>query len=219
VNHSPATLAATVGGVLLLASAPLQAQQPDSQATVAAEKERPRIGLALSGGSARGFAHVGVIEVFEEAGIPVDVIAGTSMGSVIGGLYASGLSTDDLRFVAAEVDWNRVFSDAPDRRNLPVERKVEEGRTVFGLPIVNGRPRIPSGIVQGQRLTQLLTGLTWHVHPIRDFHDLPIPFVAVATDYETGEAVVLDGGFLPEAIRASIAFRASSRPWRSMVGT
>ncbi len=212
MNHNPATLAATVGGVLLLASAPLQAQQPDSQATVAAEKERPRIGLALSGGSARGFAHVGVIEVFEEAGIPVDVIAGTSMGSVIGGLYASGLSTDDLRFVAAEVDWNRVFSDAPDRRNLPVERKVEEGRTVFGLPIVNGRPRIPSGIVQGQRLTQLLTGLTWHVHPIRDFHDLPIPFVAVATDYETGEAVVLDGGFLPEAIRASIAIPSVFAP-------
>ncbi|MCK5446805.1 MAG: patatin-like phospholipase family protein, partial [Gemmatimonadetes bacterium] len=90
-----------------MAAAPLQAQQPDSHATVAAEKERPSIGLALSGGSARGFAHVGVIEVLEEAGIPVDEIAGTSMGSVIGGLYASGLSTDELRFVAAEVDWNR----------------------------------------------------------------------------------------------------------------
>ncbi len=212
MNHSTATLAATVGGVLLLASAPLQAQQPDSHATVAAEKERPSIGLALSGGSARGFAHVGVIEVLEEAGIPMDAIAGTSMGSVIGGLYSSGLSTDELRFVAAEVDWNRVFSDAPDRRNLPVERKVEEGRTVFGLPLVNGRPRIPSGIIQGQRLTQLLTGLTWHVHPIHDFHNLPIPFAAVATDAETGEAVVLDGGFLPEAIRASIAIPSVFAP-------
>jgi len=218
VNRSPTTLTATVGGVLLLASvpllisAPLQAQQPDSQATVAAEQERPRIGLALSGGSARGFAHVGVLEVLQEAGIPVDAIAGTSMGSVIGGLYASGLSIDELRFVAAEVDWNRVFSDAPERRNLPVERKLEEGRTVFGLPIVNGRPRIPSGIIQGQRLTQLLTGLTWHVHPIRDFHDLPIPFAAVATDAETGEAVVLDGGFLPEAIRASIAIPSVFAP-------
>jgi len=118
VNHSPATLAATVGGVLLLTFAPLQAQQPDSQATVATEKERPRIGLALSGGSARGFAHVGVIQILEEAGIPVDAIAGTSMGSVVGGLYASGLSTDELRYVAAEVDWSRVFSDAPERRNL-----------------------------------------------------------------------------------------------------
>ena len=212
MNHSPATLAATVGGILLLTFAPLQAQQPDSHATVATEKERPRIGLALSGGSARGFAHVGVIQVLEEAGIPVDAIAGTSMGSVVGGLYASGLSTDELRYVAAEVDWSRVFSDAPERRNLPVERKVEEGRTILGLPIIDGKPRIPSGIIQGQRITQLLTGLTWPVHPISDFRDLPIPFTAVATDAETGDAVVLDEGFLPDAIRASLAIPSVFAP-------
>ena len=212
MNHSPATLAATVGGVLLLTFTPLKAQQPDSAAAREPEHRRPRIGLALSGGSARGFAHVGVLQVLEEAGVPVDVIAGTSMGSVVGGLYSSGLSTDELRDVAAEVDWDRMFSDAPDRRNLPVERKVEQGRTVFGLPIVDGRPRIPSGIVQGQRITQLLTGLTWHVHTVRDFRDLPVPFVAIATDAETGEAVVLDHGFLADAIRASLAIPSVFAP-------
>ena len=86
------------------------------------------------------------------------------MWSVVSTLRGS--RPTNCAIVAAEVDWDRMFSDAPDRRNLPVERKVEQGRTVFGLPIVDGRPRIPSGIVQGQRITQLLTGLTWHVHPV-----------------------------------------------------
>ncbi len=190
---------------------PLAAQEPASDASVS-DTVRPRIGLALSGGSARGFAHVGVIEVLEQAGVPVDLIAGTSMGGVIGGLYASGLTTEDLRKVASEVDWDRIFSDAPERRNLPIERKPEQGRTVVGLPIIDGRPRIPSGIIQGQRITQLLTGLTWHVHSVSDFRDLPIPFVAVATDVETGEAVVLRDGFLPEAIRASLAIPSVFAP-------
>lgn len=212
MKYSTSFLAVALVGTLVLAPAPLEAQQTADRVATEQDTVRPRIGLALSGGSARGFAHVGVLEVFEEAGIPVDAIAGTSMGSVVGGLYASGLSTDELRFVAAEVDWDRMFSDAPDRRNIPVERKVEQGRTVFGLPIIDGAPRLPSGIIQGQRITQLLTGLTWHVHPIRDFRDLPIPFAAVATDAETGDAVVLDHGFLPDAIRASLAIPSVFAP-------
>ena len=212
MKHSPAVLAAVVCGTLLLTLSPLQAQQTGATAVTFRDSDRPRIGLALSGGSARGFAHVGVLQVLEEAGVPVDAISGTSMGSVVGGLYSSGLSTDELRDVAAKVDWDRMFSDAPDRRNLPIERKVEQGRTVFGLPIIDGAPRLPSGIVQGQRITQLLTGLTWRVHPVRDFHDLPVPFVAVATDAETGEAVVLDHGFLADAIRASLAIPSVFAP-------
>jgi len=212
VNHKLVCLAAAAACTLLLSTNPLGAQEPGVRSDGPSEGERPRIGLALSGGSARGFAHVGVLQVLEEAGVPVDAIAGTSMGSVVGGLYSSGLSTEELRAVAAEVDWGRMFSDAPDRRNLPVERKVEDGRTVFGLPIVDGRPRLPSGIVQGQRITQLLTGLTWRVHPVRDFRDLPVPFVAIATDAETGEAVVLDHGFLADAIRASLAIPSVFAP-------
>ncbi len=212
MNDKLACLAAAVACSLLLLTKPLGAQEPGVRSEGLTDGERPRIGLALSGGSARGFAHVGVLQVLEEAGVPVDAIAGTSMGSVVGGLYSSGLSTEELRAVAAEVDWDRMFSDAPDRRNLPVERKVEEGRTVFGLPIVDGAPRLPSGIVQGQRITQLLTGLTWHVHSVRDFRKLPVPFAAIATDAETGEAVVLDHGFLADAIRASLAIPSVFAP-------
>ena len=174
--------------------------------------KRPVIGLALSGGSARGFAHVGVIQVLEEAGVPVDAVAGTSMGAVVGGLYAAGLGVEDLRSVAADVDWGRLFSDATERRKLPIERKTEEGRTVLSLPMRNGIPGLPTGIIQGQRITQLLTGLTWHVHPVHDFRDLPIPFVAVAANAETGEAVPLSRGFLPEAIRASLAIPSVFAP-------
>lgn len=210
--HRTAILATAAGAALLLTGASLAAQQPDSATPPSAPGTRPRTGLALSGGSARGFAHVGVLQVMEEAGVPVDVIAGTSMGSVVGGLYASGLTTDELREVIAGADWERMFSDAPDRRNLPIEQKVEEGRTVFGLPIVDGAPRLPSGIIQGQRITLLLTSLTWPVHPVRDFRKLPIPFAAVATDAETGEAVVLDQGFLPDAIRASLAIPSVFAP-------
>jgi NTE family protein len=153
-----------------------------------------------------------VIEVLEEAGIEADLITGTSMGSIIGGLYATGYSTEMLRGVAQEVDWDRLFSDAPERRNLPVERKSEEGRVLFGLPIVDGRPRLPSAFVQGQRISQLLTALTWNAHDVTDFKQLPLPFTAVATDAETGEAVALDGGYLPEAMRASIAIPSVFAP-------
>jgi NTE family protein len=184
----------------------------EAQAVPADTVPRPRVGLALSGGAARGFAHAGVIEVLEGAGVPVDAIAGTSMGSVIGGLYASGFSTSQLRAVTAQVDWDRMFSDEPDRRNLPMERKTEAGRTLVTLPVREGLPRLPSSILTGQRISQLLAGLTWHVHPIDDFRDLPIPFVALATDVETGEAVVLDHGFLADAIRASLAIPSLFAP-------
>jgi len=212
LNRGSTGLAIAVLGALLLCATPTGAQEAGSGSAAGRDARRPRIGLALSGGAARGFAHVGVLQAIEEAGVPIDVIAGTSMGSVIGGLYAAGLSTNELLDVAARVDWDRVFNDAPDRRNLPIERKVEEGRTAFSLPIVAGRPRLPSGIIEGQRISQVLTGLTWRVHPVRDFTKLPVPFAAVATDAETGEAVVLDRGFLPQAMRASLAIPSVFAP-------
>lgn len=175
-----------------------EGRPPDSAA-------HPRVGLALSGGAARGFAHVGVIEVLEEAGVVVDVVSGTSMGSVIGGLYAIGYTPGMLRNVAHGLDWDRVLSDAPDRRNLPVERKAEDGRTLITLPIQDGLPRLPGALIEGQRISLLLTSLTWVAHDVTDFRRLPRSFAAVATDATTGEAVSLDHGFLPQAMRASLA--------------
>jgi len=170
------------------------------------------VGLALSGGGARGFAHIGVIEVLEEAGIVADVVTGTSMGSIVGGLYAIGYTPEQLRSVAADVDWPRVFNDEPERRNLPIERKEEEGRVLYAFPVEGLTPRLPSGVIEGQRISQLLTRLTWSAHPVSDFARLPRPFTAVATDLETGEAVPLRGGYLPEAMRASMAIPGALVP-------
>jgi len=166
---------------------------------------RPRVGLAFSGGGAKGFAHIGVLKVLEELGLPIDCITGTSMGSVIGGLYAIGYTTDSLTALARRKDWPQFFNDAATRRDLPMEEKLWDGRYFATFPIRKGNVQLPGGLVAGQKISALLSRLTWSVHHLTDFRELPIPFACVATDLETGEAVTLDHGFLPEAIRASIA--------------
>ena len=171
-----------------------------------------RVGVALSGGAARGLAHIGVLKVLEEAGVPVDVITGTSMGSVVGGLYAVGYTAAQLDTIVTTEDWYRLLTDPVDRRDLAVERKFTEDHYLLTLPIHRGGIKLPKSVVPGQRISQLLTGLTWSAHAIRDFRALPIPFAAVATDLETSKAVVLDHGFLPDAIRASMALPSVFSP-------
>jgi NTE family protein len=191
----------------------LHAVQRDSANTSAdPSRNKPAIGLVLSGGSARGFAHVGVIEVLESVGVRVDVVTGTSMGSIIGGMYATGRTPIEMLRVAGGADWNHLFNDSPVRRNLPLERKSEVDRYLLNLPIRNGRPRLPGAFIPGQRIEQFLDLLTWEYHPVRDFRDLPIPYAAVATNAETGEAVRLDRGFLPQAIHASMAIPTVFEP-------
>jgi len=171
-----------------------------------------KVGVALSGGAARGLAHIGVLKVLEEAGVPVDVITGTSMGSVVGGLYAVGYTAAQLDTIVRTEDWFRLLTDPVDRRDLAVDRKFTEDHYLLTLPIQHGGIKLPKSVVAGQRVSQLLTGLTWSAHPIRDFRALPIPFAAVATDLETSKAVVLDHGFLPDAIRASMALPSVFAP-------
>jgi NTE family protein len=171
-----------------------------------------KVGVALSGGAARGLAHIGVLKVLEEAGVPVDVITGTSMGSVVGGLYAVGYTAAQLDTIVRTEDWFRLLTDPVDRRDLAVDRKFTEDHYLLTLPIHRGGIKLPKSVVVGQRVSQLLTGLTWSAHPIRDFRALPIPFAAVATDLETSKAVVLDHGFLPDAIRASMALPSVFAP-------
>lgn len=177
---------------------PHTSQSPDSL-------RRPRVGLVLSGGSARGLAHLGVIRELEKAGVHVDVVTGTSIGGIVGALYAIGYTPDALARIVEGTDWDRLFDDRATRRNLPLEQKGSMDRQLFGLPIREGRPRLPGGLISGQRVTQFLTRLTWRYHPVRDFRYLPRAFAAVATDAESGRAVRLSHGFLPEAVRASMA--------------
>lgn len=173
-------------------------------------QEDPTIGLALSGGGARGFAHIGVLRVLEEQGVPVDVIAGTSIGSIIGGLYAIGYTTHDLERLATAQNWEELFAVSAPRSRRPAQIRTSD--FLLTLAIRDGLPALPSSLVSGQRVSSLLSRLTLPYHGIRDFRELPIAFAAVATDLETGEAVRLAGGHLAEAIRASMSIPSALAP-------
>lgn len=171
-----------------------------------------KIGFALSGGGAKGLAHIGVLKVLEAEGIYPDYISGTSMGSVIGGLYAIGYSADFLDSLARAMDWNNYFSDRFDRKYLSIEEKNYAERYFATFPLEDKKIQLPKGFVDGQKLGLLLDQLTIPVHSLNDFDEFPIPFRCVATDLETGEAVVFKSGFLPEAIRASIGIPSVFEP-------
>lgn len=166
---------------------------------------RPRIGLVLSGGGARGASHIGVLKVLEAHKIPIDVITGTSMGSIVGGMYAYGYSVDEIETLLAETDWDRVFSDEPPRIERSLRRKQDDYNFLIKLEagIKEGRFIIPKGLLQGQQLSLRLKSLT--LSAPRDFDELPVRFRAVATDIESGEAVALSGGTLSKAMLASMA--------------
>ncbi|TNF74658.1 MAG: patatin [Acidobacteria bacterium] len=175
----------------------------------AAEKdqERPKIGLALAGGGAKGVAHVGVLQVLEELNVPIDYIGGTSMGAIIAGLYASGLSPDEMEEVLLEIDWIDTLEDQTQRKDLAFRRKEEQRRYAMNLQLGIKKSGIvwPTGLKTGQKLYFMLQSLTLPVADVEDFDRLPTPFRAVATDIHTGEAVVLGHGNLATAMRASMA--------------
>ncbi|HTQ36179.1 MAG TPA: patatin-like phospholipase family protein [Steroidobacteraceae bacterium] len=188
-------------------AAPAQQPMAAGDAGSPAGRPRPRIGLVLSGGGARGAAHVGVLRVLEELHIPIDAIAGTSMGAVVGGLYAGGMSAEDIAKVFDSVDWSDAFSDRPARVGLDYRRRLEDRDFLVHLPLGfrDGRFVLPDGLIQGQKLTQLLRRNTLQVVGVEDFDRLPTPFRAVATDLETGEPVVMKDGDLATALHASLA--------------
>jgi NTE family protein len=165
------------------------------------------VGLVLAGGGARGLAHIGVIRYLEEQGIRVHAVAGTSMGSVIAGLYASGMNAADLEHVARTLDWRYAFDDSTARDQLAYRRKQENFDFLVRakLRVKDGKIGIPMGAVEGQHLNLLLHELVAPVAGVRDFDQLPIPFRAVAADIATGEAVVLGEGDLALAMRASMS--------------
>jgi NTE family protein len=172
----------------------------------------PRIGLALSGGGARGLAHVGVLRALERAGLPIDAISGTSMGSLVGGLYAAGYSASDLEEIARGIDWTALFVDTPARSVMEPFDQVKGNPTLLSLPMRRGRIGLPSGVIAGQHVAELFSQLAWPVQTIRDFRRLPIPFSAVATDIATGSAVVLDSGSLASVMRASMSLPSVFAP-------
>ena len=168
---------------------------------------RPRVCLVLSGGGARGMAHIGVLKVLEELQIPIDCIAGSSMGAVVGGLYASGMSAHDIERTMRSVDWQEAFRDTPPRRDLAFRRKQDDRNFLVRLPLglKHSQILLPKGFIQGQKLQETLRQLTLAFDSGTDFDRLPTPFRAVATDLESGAGVLLDRGDLAIAMRASIS--------------
>ena len=182
--------------------------QAAAQADPAAPPGRPRIGLVLSGGGARGAAHVGVIRALEEMRIPIDAVAGTSMGAVVGGLYAAGLSGEEIERVFLQLDWQEMIRDRAPRQDLAYRRKQDDrnilARGQLGVNATEGVV-LPLGLVQGHRINQVLRTATVRVADVQNFDLLPTPFRALATDLETGEPVVLDSGDLVTVLRASMS--------------
>jgi NTE family protein len=178
------------------------------------EREHPKIGLALSGGGARGGAHVGVLEVLEELNVPVDYIAGTSMGAIVGGFYAAGFSVEEIKDMLRDTDWNNAFTDQPHRRDQTMRKKDLDSEFLipYRIGFNKGEFQLPLGAIGGQHLDQLFHWLLRPVLHVRDFDQLPIPFRAVATNLSTGEEVVLRRGSLPDALRASMSVPAVFAP-------
>lgn len=197
---------------MVMPAVPALAQAPsDPQASPIV---RPKIGLVLAGGGAKGAAHVGVLKVLEEMHIPIDYVVGTSMGSIIGGLYASGISPHEIEREIQSIDWKDVFIDEPNREDRSFRRKQDDALYVFkAKPGFNdGKIELPLAYVHGQKFDLQLNRLTARVSNIKDFDRLPIPFRAVATDLETGKEVILKSGNLARSLRASMAVPGAFDP-------
>ena len=170
---------------------------------------KPKIGLVLSGGGAKGFAHVGVLKVLEEAKIPIDYIAGTSIGAIVGGLYASGYDAATLEKLVKSQDWGTLLSNEYKPEFVTPFDKMEESRYNISFPFEQKKLALSNGVLNGQNAMEFFSYLTLGVHDVYDFSKLPIPFLCIATDLTNGKEVVLDKGYLPKAMRASMSIPAA----------
>ena len=166
-------------------------------------QEQKKVGLVLSGGGAKGFAHIGALKVIEEAGVEIDFIGGTSIGAIVGGLYAAGYSANELDSIFRTTNLTDLIQDNVPRNTKTFYDKDDADRYALTLPFDDFRVSFPPGISSGQNLYNEFVRLLFHVKEVRDFRKLPIPFLCMATDVESGVPVLLDHGYLPEAIMAS----------------
>lgn len=172
----------------------------------------PKLGFALAGGGAKGLAHIGVLQVLEENGIMPDYITGTSMGSIVGGLYSMGYTPEEMIGLTENMDWNYYFKDAYPRNYLPIEERNKADRYQLSFAIENNKLVIPKGLIEGRKILNFLGGITAPVHTVHDFDQFYIPFRCVATDLATGDAYVFKKGPLRYAIRASMSIPSAFVP-------
>jgi NTE family protein len=203
------TKAALLAACLALCASPGALAQ-----SAAGSRAAPRIGLVLSGGGARGLAHVGVLKVLEELRVPVHCVTGTSMGAIVGGAYAAGATTAGLEDFVRKADWNEIFRDSPPRTEISTRRKIDEYKTLFApeYGVSRGGLVLPKGVIAGVSIHGFFRLLTQQAVEVGDFDKLPVPYRAVAADIETGEAVVLSRGSLSHAMRASMSVPGALAP-------
>lgn len=175
-------------------------------------QEDKRIGVVLSGGTARGLAHIGVLKVLEEEKVPVEYVTGTSMGSIIGGLYSIGYTSDEIEKIASEMDWIGLFNDSIERKDKGISRNLIEDRNTMVLPMEKFIPKIPSGAVGGKSASEKLNDLFFGVMEVNDFKKFPKKFALVATDLNTGEGVMIDRGSIATAVRSSLSLPSVFNP-------
>ena len=194
----------------------VMAIHPAFASDTTAVKSRPKVGLVLSGGGAKGAAHIGVLKYIEEVGIPIDFVAGTSMGSIVGGMYALGYSADEILAVLRQLDWGRLISNEVDRRKISFSQKNRKKLQVLTIPFsmktrredlkaISFRNSLPSGIISGDNLMNLFNSLTVGYSDSLSFSSLPIPFICMATNMLNGDADILDKGEIAKSLRASMA--------------
>ncbi len=175
--------------------------------------EDVKVGLVLSGGGAKGLAHIGVLKIIEEAGVRIDYIGGTSMGAIVGGLYASGYSAKQLDSIFKAVDFDVLIQDDLPRNAKTFYERENSEKYAITLPFDDFKVGLPKGLSKGQNFYNYFSRLTTHVSKIRDFNELPIPFFCMATNIETGKQILLDKGYLPQAVAASGALPSIFSPF------
>ena len=177
--------------------------------------QRKKVGVVLGGGGAKGVAHIGVLKVLEEAGIPIDYVAGTSMGAIVGGLYSIGYTPAEIDTMVLEQDWTMLLSDRIKRNSLTFPEKENSERYILSLPFgKEKKDRVIQGMIKGQNLMNLFSNLTIGYHDSVDFQKFNIPFACVAVDAVDGKDYVFRKGSLPLAMRASMAIPAVFAPVR-----
>ena len=178
------------------------------------KKPKPKVALVLSGGTAKGLAHIGVLKVLEEQGIRPDIIIGTSMGSIVGGLYALGYSADEIEQISLKTDWFKYLSNDMDLRNLNIEEKDDYDEYVYNFPVEKRKPSLGKGIIYGHELELYLNRITFSANKYSNFDEFPIRFRAIATDVLHNEAYVFKDGSLALALRASMSIPSLFEPIR-----
>ena len=176
------------------------------------QQHAPKVGLVLSGGGAKGLAHIGALKVIDSLGVKIDYVAGTSMGAIIGALYASGYSGNQLDSLFQEVDFDNLINDYLPRASKDFHERNNNEKYAIKLPFEDFKVKLPSALSRGQNTYSLILKLTLHINQIDDFSKLPIPFFCVATDIETGKAVILEKGNLTQAVMASGALPSLFQP-------